>query len=146
VNNRFAAAAKMNRLMTDEARPFWGRPARQVQRTLSATKPVGGYGDVPEFRATEQHVRTTRAGQAKSQWQLSGAGAVGRPDAGGRAHGQAADGRARAQGDGVALPDRLARAGPRDAGRLDVLAAEIYPTLFPGPPSPARSRTRPWCA
>ncbi len=133
INNRFAVAAKMNRLMTDEARPFWGAPPRQVQRTLSATKPAGGYGDIIEYRAAEQHVRTARTGQAKSQWQLSGAGAVG---------GQTLV--------GVPMVKRLmdelgakARTWPFQTGwrtpdretleSLDVLAVEIYPSLFPGP-------------
>ena len=31
-NNRYQVAAKMNRLMTDEAWPFWGAPAKQAQR------------------------------------------------------------------------------------------------------------------
>lgn len=135
-NNRFAAAAKMNRLMTDEARPFWGAPARQVQRTLAATKPVGGYGDFPEFRAAEAHVRAAKSGQAKSQWQLSGAGAVG---------GQTLV--------GIPFVKRLAdELGPESAvwpfqtgwrapdretlDAVDVLMAEIYPTLFPGTSKP----------
>jgi hypothetical protein len=135
-NNRFAAAAKMNRLMTDSARPFWGAPARQVQRTMAATKPVGGYGDFPEFRAAETHVRTAKAGQAKSQWQLSGAGAVG---------GQTLV--------GIPMVKRLAdelgtkalvwpfqtgwRAPDREAlDAADVVIAEIYPSLFGGPAKP----------
>src|SRR6202012_2006487 len=51
-NNRFAVAAKFNRLMTDEARPFWGAPPRQAQRWLSSTKPAT-LGDIPELRLTE---------------------------------------------------------------------------------------------
>jgi len=135
-NNRFSVAAKINRLMTDEPRPYWGAPPRQVQRTLSATKPAGGYGDIPEFRATERHVRAAGVGQAKSQWQLGGAGAVG---------GQTLV--------GVPMVKRLMdELGPRGVvwpfqtgwrapdretlDGLDVLAAEIYPTLFAGPAKP----------
>eukprot|EP01035_Chromulina_nebulosa_P010382 gene10382-biopygen8697 len=33
VNNRFAVAAKMNRLMTDQPWPFWGCPANGAQRS-----------------------------------------------------------------------------------------------------------------
>lgn len=131
-NNRFAAAAKMNRLMTGDATPYWGAPARFVQTTIKGTKPVGGYGDFPEFRLTEEAVRKVRGGQAKSQWQLSGAGAVG---------GQTLT--------GVPMVKRLMdELGPRAAvwpfqtdwrapdretlDGLDVLAVEIYPTLYAG--------------
>lgn len=76
-NNRYQVAAKMNRLMTDEAWPFWGAPAKQVQRWLTATKPPAGAGaDIPEYRATEDAIRGGRL-QPKSNWQMHGAGAVG---------------------------------------------------------------------
>lgn len=135
-NNRFQTAAKMNRLMTGEARPYWGAPARFVQTTLNSTKPVGGYGDVPEFRATELHVRGAKTGPAKSQWQLSGAGAVG---------GQTLMGVPYVKRVLDELGERAAvwpfQTGWREPERevldgLDVLAAEIYPSLFPGPSKP----------
>ena len=76
-NNRYQVAAKMNRLMTDEAWPLWGAPAKQAQRWLTTTKPPAGSGaDIPEFRATEDAVRKGRL-QPKSVWQMHGAGAVG---------------------------------------------------------------------
>ena len=76
-NNRYQVAAKMNRLMTDEAWPFWGAPAKQAQRWLTTTKPPAGAGaDIPEFRATENAVRKGKL-QPKSVWQMHGAGAVG---------------------------------------------------------------------
>jgi hypothetical protein len=76
-NNRYQVAAKMNRLMTDEAWPFWGSPANQAQRWLTTTKPpVGSGADIPEYRATENAVRKGRL-QPKSNWQMHGAGAVG---------------------------------------------------------------------
>ena len=76
-NNRYQVAAKMNRLMTDEAWPLWGAPAKQAQRWLTTTKPpVGSGADIPEFRATENAVRKGRL-QPKSVWQMHGAGAVG---------------------------------------------------------------------
>ncbi|MBU1324893.1 MAG: cobalamin biosynthesis protein CbiG [Alphaproteobacteria bacterium] len=75
-NNRYQVAAKMNRLMTDAAWPFWGAPAKQTQRWLTATKPPEGSGDMAEFRATELAVRKGRL-QPKSVWQMHGAGAVG---------------------------------------------------------------------
>jgi hypothetical protein len=104
-----------------------------VQTTIKGTKPVGGYGDFPEFRLTEERLRASKAGQPKSAWQLSGAGAVG---------GQTLV--------GVPAVKRLMdELGPRGAvwpfttgwrapdaetlAGIDVLAVEIYPTLFPGP-------------
>ena len=76
-NNRYQVAAKMNRLMTDEAWPFWGAPAKQAQRWLTTTKPPAGAGaDITEFRATEDAIRKGRL-QPKSNWQMHGAGAVG---------------------------------------------------------------------
>src|SRR5690606_25500399 len=76
-NNRYQVAAKMNRLMTDEAWPFWGAPAKQAQRWLTTTKPPAGAGaDIPEFRATEAAARKGKL-QPKSVWQMHGAGAVG---------------------------------------------------------------------
>jgi hypothetical protein len=81
-NNRYQVAAKINRLMTDEAWPMWGAPAKQAQRWLTTTKPpksgerAGPGADIPEFRATEDAVRKGRL-QPKSVWQMHGAGAVG---------------------------------------------------------------------
>ena len=76
-NNRYQVAAKMNRLMTDEAWPFWGAPAKQAQRWLTTTKPPAGSGaDIPDYRATENAVRKGKL-QPKSNWQMHGAGAVG---------------------------------------------------------------------
>ena len=60
-NNRYQVAAKINRLMTDNAWPMWGAPAKQAQRWLTTTMPPAGAGaDIPEFRATEDAVRKGR--------------------------------------------------------------------------------------
>ena len=75
-NNRFAVANKMNRLMTDGPRPFWGAPAKQVQTWLSATKPDDVYEGTSEFRATEAAVAKGKL-RPKSVWQMHGAGVVG---------------------------------------------------------------------
>ncbi|HYE43733.1 MAG TPA: cobalamin biosynthesis protein CbiG [Caulobacteraceae bacterium] len=76
-NNRFAVAAKMNRLMTDEARPFWGAPARFAQRWLSSTKPVDGLGDIPEMRRTDRAAGAQVKTAARSPWPMHGAGVIG---------------------------------------------------------------------
>ncbi len=76
-NNRFQVAAKMNRLMTDDAYPFWGCPKNAAQKWLSTLKPAE-FGDFPELRLTEDATKTLKkAAHAKSLWQMHGAGVVG---------------------------------------------------------------------
>jgi len=58
LNNRFQVGAKMNRLMTGEAFPFWGAPERDAQATLSTKRPrEHGPNDLPEFRLCEQAIK-----------------------------------------------------------------------------------------
>ncbi|NBU28492.1 MAG: cobalamin biosynthesis protein CbiG, partial [Caulobacteraceae bacterium] len=54
LNNRFAVANKMNRLMTNAARPFWGCPAKDAQTWLASTKPEHGDDLPPVFRRAER--------------------------------------------------------------------------------------------
>lgn len=133
-NNRYQVAAKMNRLMTDEAWPFWGAPAKQAQRWLTTTKPPAGAGaDIPEFRATEAAAKKGKL-QPKSVWQMHGAGAVG---------GQTMT--------GVPVVRRLLEAlGPSgavwpfgtgwraldaaDVEPLSALVVEVWPSMFPVKP------------
>ncbi|MDI7774253.1 cobalamin biosynthesis protein CbiG [Asticcacaulis sp. EMRT-3] len=78
-NNRFQVAAKINRLMTDAAYPFWGCPKNAAQKWLSTLKP-DSYGEFPEYRLTEEAVRARKLPQAsmpKSLWQMHGAGVAG---------------------------------------------------------------------
>jgi hypothetical protein len=57
-NNRFQVGAKMNRLMTGEAFPFWGAPERDSQATLSTKRPrEHSAADLPEFRLAEQAIK-----------------------------------------------------------------------------------------
>ncbi|MBI5940970.1 MAG: cobalamin biosynthesis protein CbiG [Caulobacterales bacterium] len=76
VNNRFAVAAKMNRLMTDQPWPFWGCPANDAQRWLSTTKPTADASGLPQFRRAEKLVQLKAKG-TKSVWQVFGNGTVG---------------------------------------------------------------------
>ena len=72
-NNRFQVGAKMNRLMTGQAFPFWGAPARDEQTMLSARRPREHTPeDLPEFRLTEQAVKGP-----SSIWKLYYQGSVG---------------------------------------------------------------------
>ena len=78
VNNRFAVAAKMNRLMTGEAKPFWGCPANDAQTWLSPTKPTGSLEGLPaQFRAADLATHGRGKGGAKPVWQIFGNGTVG---------------------------------------------------------------------
>lgn len=77
-NNRFQVAAKMNRLMTDQPRPFWGAPAKEAQRWLTTTKPAPVEPEpLPQLRRTERATLGLGKAGAKSVWQLMGAGSVG---------------------------------------------------------------------
>lgn len=72
-NNRFQVGAKMNRLMTGEAFPFWGAPAREAQTMLSVKRPRDhGPADLPEFRYCEEAAKG-----ASSVWKLYYQGSVG---------------------------------------------------------------------
>lgn len=123
-NNRFQVGAKMNRLMTGEAFPFWGAPARDAQTMLSV-KRVREHtqSDLPEFRLAEQALKGT-----SSIWKLYYQGSVG---------GQAL----------VGLPvikrlrdSREVRLWPFETGwrpliasdlaGIDAIFAEIYPSMF----------------
>ena len=135
-NNRYQVAAKINRLMTDQAWPMWGAPAKQAQRWLTTTKPpAGACADIPEFRATENAVRKGRL-QPKSVWQMHGAGAVG---------GQTLV--------GIPAVRRLLESlGPSgavwpfgtgwraldaaDVEPLSALVVEVWPSMFDGKPNP----------
>ena len=141
-NNRFSLAARMNRLITDEARPFWGAPARDAQRWLSSTKPAEAAGGLPQLRLTEQRTLGRGKAGAKSVWQLMGAGSVG---------GQAIVGvpavkrLADELGErAVAWPFGTGWRAPTaaDLHGKEVMFAEIYPALIPVTPEPGEVADR----
>lgn len=124
-NNRFQVGAKMNRLMSGQAFPFWGAPAREEQTMLSAKRPrEHGASDLPEFRLAEAPLKT-----ASSIWKLYYQGSVG---------GQALT--------GIPVVKRLRDSRPAkvwpfetgwkplsaaDLGGVQAVFAEIYPSLWP---------------
>jgi hypothetical protein len=136
-NNRFQVAAKMNRLMTDEARPFWGAPANDSQRWLSSTKPASHGTDLPPLlRRTEQATKGGGKAGAKTVWQIFGNGTVGS---------QAIVGIAAAKRLVDELGERAAvwpfTTGWRaltaeDVRTVDAVVVEIYPSTFPAKPEP----------
>lgn len=129
-NNRFQVGAKMNRLMTGEAFPFWGAPARDEQTMLSAKRPrEHGPGDLPEFRLTEAAIKGP-----SSIWKLYYQGSVG---------GQALT--------GMPVIKRLRDArnmklwpfetgwkplALADVAESEAVFAEIYPSMFGAKPNP----------
>jgi hypothetical protein len=131
LNNRFAVASKMNRLMTDEARPFWGAPAKDTQRWLAATKPEHS-DDLPAaLRHCELATKGGGKSGAKTVWQIFGNGTVGS---------QAIVGIPRVR----QLAEKLGDKGkvwpfqtgwkaltPADVEGLDAVIAEVYPALAP---------------
>jgi hypothetical protein len=131
-NNRFQVAAKMNRLMTGAAFPFWGCPPRDAQTMLSAKRPrEHGDGDLPELRLAD-----TAAKGASSIWKMYFQGSVG---------GQALTGmpmvkRLRdARGDTAKIwpfETGWKALSDEDVAGLDVVFAEIYPSLLDIQPKP----------
>ncbi|HET9231218.1 MAG TPA: cobalamin biosynthesis protein CbiG [Vitreimonas sp.] len=123
-NNRFQVGAKMNRLMTGEAFPFWGAPERDAQATLSTKRPrEHAPADLPEFRLAEQAIKGPTP-----IWKLYYQGSVG---------GQALTGLPVVK----RLRDKRAlklwpfetgwRAlAPADLEGVDAVIAEIYPSMF----------------
>lgn len=125
-NNRFQVGAKMNRLMTGEAFPFWGAPPRDEQTMLSA-KRVREHTekDLPEFRLAEAATKGP-----SSIWKLYYQGSVG---------GQALTGMPLikrlkdARGDAARVwpfETGWKPLTPADLAGVDVVLAEIYPSMF----------------
>ncbi len=124
-NNRFAVANKMNRLMTGEARPFWGSPPKDVQTWLQSTKPEHGVDVPPVLRHAE-----VAAKGSKSVWQIFGNGTVGSQ----AIVGIPAVGRLKAaRGEGFKVwPFETGWKALTEADLVgvDVVAAEVYPSLI----------------
>lgn len=79
-NNRWEVAAELNRRTGAVAGPFWNAPAAALATGLRATRepfPLAcGDSELREYRAAEQHLRTTGR-LAHSCWKLYTAGSVG---------------------------------------------------------------------
>jgi hypothetical protein len=123
-NNRFQVGAKMNRLMTGEAFPFWGAPERDAQATLSTKRPREHTStDLPEFRLAEQTIKGPTP-----IWKLYYQGSVG---------GQALTGLpvVKRLRDNRAVKVWPFETGwrplvPVDLDGVEVMIAEIYPSMF----------------
>ncbi len=77
-NNRFALAARMNRLISNGPFPFWGCSKKDELTTLSVKKSrEHGEGDIQEFRVVEQVLTETKKLRPQPVWKIAYAGAVG---------------------------------------------------------------------
>lgn len=77
-NNRFALAARMNRLMSEGPFPFWGCSKKDELTTLAMKKVrEHGPGEVAEFRITETAIAETKKARPQPIWKIAYAGAVG---------------------------------------------------------------------
>ncbi len=135
-NARFAIAAGLNYAISKGPFPFWGAPARDQVSTLAGKK-TGFPDDAPvaEYRHAEQHLRATRRAQPKSVWQLAYTGSVGSQTLLGIPHVHA-----------LRETWKNARIWPFETGMkpldeetlegVDVVMAEIYPSLVPAKPGP----------
>jgi hypothetical protein len=77
-NNRFALAARMNRLMSGGPFPFWGCSKKDELTTLSVKKSrEHGAGDIPEFRIVENAALEAKKARPQPVWKIAYAGAIG---------------------------------------------------------------------
>ena len=137
-NNRFAVAAKMNRLMTDEARPFWGAPANDQQRWLAGVKAAHGPDLPPLFRRCELATQGMVKGKsgAKTVWQIYGNGTVGSQAIVGIPAVKRLLDELGAKGAAWPYSTGWKAPTPEDLKPLEALVVEIYPSLFAASPEP----------
>ena len=136
-NNRFAVAAKMNRLMTDQPWPFWGAPPKDTQRWLTSTKPALPT-DFPLAALRRTELATQGAGKAgaKSVWQVYGNGTVGSQTLVGV---PAVRRFLQAMGDKALIwPFQTGWRAltPVDVQPVETVVAEVYPALVTARPEP----------
>lgn len=77
-NNRFALAARMNRLISAGPFPFWGCSKKDELTTLSIKKSrEHGPKDIGEFRIVENTAMETKKARPQPVWKIAYAGAIG---------------------------------------------------------------------
>ncbi len=142
-NNRAIMAGRLNRLISEGPRPFWGTPRpADASTTLSKTKPADHTAGLPEFRHTEEATRGRGKAGAKSAWQIHGQGSVG---------GQALTGIPAVTRLVATLGERAAvwpfttgwkALTPADLAGKEALICEIYPALVSVTPEPGEVADR----
>lgn len=132
-NNRFALAARMNRLISDGPFPFWGCAKRDALTTLSVKKArEHGEKDLPEYRLTELAAAKAKLGRPQPIWKIAYAGAVG---------GQALTGipaieKLQEKIEGLRLWPFEVELEPLDQeafSETKIIAVEIYPSMIDAP-------------
>jgi len=127
-NNRFGVGSEINRRLTGGPFPFWGVPPKDALTTLQPKKQrAHGPGDIPEFRHAE-----LAAKGSSPVWKLYYQGSVG---------GQAILGIPMVRRLKLARGEAM-RVWPFETGwktlneadlaGVDVVAAEVYPSMFKG--------------
>lgn len=78
-NNRFPLAARMNRMMSGEAFPFWGVTSKKDTVTTLGPKRSRdhGEGEPAEYRQAEKWAQTHHKARPQSVWKLAYTGSVG---------------------------------------------------------------------
>jgi precorrin-8X/cobalt-precorrin-8 methylmutase len=71
-SNRFEVAAQLNLELAEAGHHYWGHPQGRAYEGLLATKPVGAYVDIAEWRIAEDWSKGPQP-----VWKLTGAGSVG---------------------------------------------------------------------
>jgi len=135
-NNRFGVGSEINRRLTGGPFPFWGVPPKDALTTLQPKKSrAHGPGDIPEFRHTE-----LAAKGSSPVWKLYYQGSVG---------GQAILGipvvrRLKlARGDAMKVwpfETGWKALSEADLAGVDVVAAEVYPSLLKITPQPGEAK------
>jgi hypothetical protein len=135
-NNRFGVGSEINRRLTGGPFPFWGVPPKDALTTLQPKKQrAHGPGDIPEFRHAE-----LAAKGASPVWKLYYQGSVG---------GQAILGipvvrRLKlARGDAMKVwpfETGWKALSEADLAGVDVVAAEVYPSLLKIAPQPGEAK------
>jgi hypothetical protein len=135
-NNRFGVGSEINRRLTGGPFPFWGVPPKDALTTLQPKKTrAHGPGDIPEFRHAE-----LAAKGSSPVWKLYYQGSVG---------GQAILGipmvrRLKlARGDAMKVwpfETSWKALSEADLAGVDVVAAEVYPSLLEIKPLPGEAK------
>ena len=139
-NNRFALAARMNRLMSEGPFPFWGCSKKDELTTLAMKKTRDhGPGDVSEYRVTELAAAAARKGRPQPVWKIAYAGAVG----GQTLTGVPAIEKLRERVPGMRIwpfEIPIGRLGDDALSGVRVVVSEVYPSMLEGGPEAGEIR------
>lgn len=142
-NNRFPLAARMNRMISGEAFPFWGVTSKKDTVTTLGPKRARdhGAGDPAEYRHAETWAQTHHRARPQSVWKLAYTGSVGS---------QSLTGIPVVMSLREAFPE--SRIWPFETGwkafdrdgldSLQIVIAEVYPSLVPTSPDKGEIRDR----